>query len=93
MVNLLNNEQKVNCNILGKKHVPKYLGLVFIDWNTGFCQEEFICQICHSKTLRSTMFNPESLPFMSYCPDAIVQKVIGGKICRRHRPGGKWTPI
>lgn len=82
----------MNCELLGKKHVSKYLGLVFVDWDTGYCCEGYECPECGAKAQNPTMFAPEALFQFPIYPDAIEVKVIDRSLCKR-RAKGNWQLI
>ena len=82
----------MNCELLGKKHISKYLGLVFVDWDTGYCCEGYECPECGAKVQKSTMFTPEALFQFPIYHDAIEIKFIDGKLSKR-RARGDWQPI
>ena len=83
---------KTYCGIVGKKHIPEYLGLVFVDWDDGFCQDGYQCRVCGFKAQKPVMFAPEALYFMNIYPDAVEQKFIHGELHRR-RARGEWVKV
>lgn len=90
--NLRLSEDVPNCNSIGTQHIPEYVGLVVVDWDTGFCQEGYICRHCRFKAQRPTMFAPEALHRLHIYSDAVELKTVGGVRCQR-RAGGTWREI
>ena len=82
----------LNCELRRQQHTPQYLGLVYVDWETGFCQEGYVCRDCGLKAQKPTFFAPEAIKGMRLYPDAIEIKLIDGRFCQR-RAKGEWRVI